>query len=359
MTTSSLLRALTLGFTLVTLNGCGASGAVSTADAEPRVGVQVQTVVQGDLVQTLTSTAVLEARRNASVVAETSGQVLVVLVEEGDTVSKGQLLARLDGDRARLQVAQERALQRRLSHDNDRSIQLEARAMISGEAMERARFDLAAQTATLELAELEWAHREIRAPFAGVIIRRHIKPGQTLALHAAAFELADFSALEARLSVPEAALAALAPGQAAELIADAFPGIGFRAKVARVAAVVDGKSGTAPVVLDVEETGTPLRPGQLVRVRLQFARIAAAVLLPKAAVIAAGVEPYVFVIDQGIAHRRAVALGPEQGDRVQALSGVDPGNEVAVLGQNQLSDQDRVSVIRSPALATVDAVAAR
>lgn len=353
-------RALLLGLSLLALNACGSSGAsTAVTEADARVGVQVQSVVQGDLIQTLTGTAVLEASRNATVVAETGGQVLAVLVEEGDAVSKGQLLARLDGDRARLQVAQETALQRRLTHDNERSIKLEARHMVSGEALERARFDLAAQTAALDLAQLELTRSQIRAPFAGVITRRYVKPGQTLGTHAAAFELADFSSLEARLSVPEAALAALAPGQTAELSADAFPGQRFSAKVARVAAVVDGKSGTAPIILDIDESATPLRPGQLLRVTLQFDRIVAAVLLPRAAVISVNAEPYVFVIEKGIAQRRAVVLGPEQGDLVQARSGVNPGNEVAVLGQNQLSDQDPVSVIRSATTPVKAVLAAR
>jgi membrane fusion protein (multidrug efflux system) len=329
------------------LSGCGPSDAkVADAKQVDRKGVQVASVEQGELVRSLTGTATLEARRAATVVSETGGEVLRLLVEEGDRVEKGQVLARLDSERARLTLAQQAATERRLSHDRDRHALLQARNMISAEALERSRFDHAAQSAQMDLARLEVSRADIRAPFSGVITRRHIKPGQMLKVGVPAFDIADFSELEARLSIPEAALVDVAPEQAAELSADAFPGRTFGARVDRIAAVVDGKSGTAPITLDVAEAGTPLRPGQLVRVTITLDRINDAVLLPRAAVIAERKATSVFVVEGGIAHRRSVELGAAEGDRVQVLSGLEAGEDVVVIGHNQLIDADAVEIVQ-------------
>lgn len=340
---------------LAILPGCGRSDAALVAQAPEKPGVEVRTVSRGDLIRVLSGSANLSANRAASVVAESAGEVEQMFVEEGDHVSAGQVLARLDSQRLRLALAQQRSIEQRLAHEAERSHNLARRQLISAEAEDRARFDHAAQRAALDLAALDLAHAEIRAPFSGVITRRHIKPGQTLARHEVAFDLADFASLEARLSVPEAALADIKVGQSAEFSADAFPGQRFHSQVQRVPAVVDATTGTAAVTLAVDAAQTTLRPGQMVRVRITLDRQEDAVLVPRSALLdTIDGEPTVFVIDQGLAHRRAVQLGSSQDDLVQILSGLEPGEQVAVLGHSQLSDQQAVLVIReqdSPASA--------
>ena len=344
---TSLLLALPVLLGSALLQGCGSSDAAAAKEEVAiKPAIQVQQITQGELVRVLTGTATLEAHRAATIVSETGGEVLNLLVEEGDVVHKGQVLARLDAERARLSLAQQAATERRLAHESERHQLLQARKMVSAEAVDRTRFDHDAQAAQMDLARLSVTRAEIRAPFSGVITRRHIKPGQMLTTSTPAFDIADFSSLEARLSIPEAALIDVAVGQAAELSADAFPGRSFGARVDRVAAVVDARSGTAPITLDIAEAGTPLRPGQLVRVTLTLDRIQNAVLMPRAAAIEQQGVTSVFVIDNNIAHRRLVKLGASQGDLVQVLDGLTPGVEVAVLGHGRLSDADAVEVVQ-------------
>ena len=346
---NTLLIAFPVLLSTVLLNGCDQSDAATASATPDKKGVGVRAIEQGELVRVLTGTATLEARRSATVVSETGGEVLSLLVEEGDNVKQGQILARLDAERARLSLAQEGATERRLAHESERHALLQARNMVSAEAVERTRFDHDAQSAQMDLARLEVRRTEIRAPFSGVVTRRHVKPGQMLTTGTPAFDVADFSELEARLSIPEAALADVVVGQLADLSADAFPGRSFGARVDRIAAVVDGHSGTAPVTLDVAEAGTALRPGQLVRVTITLERLQNAVLLPRAAVLGDRKAPAVYIVENGIVHRRDVQLGATQGDQVQVLAGLDVGNEVVVIGQGQLSDEDAVEIVRGPA----------
>ena len=356
MTGRRLAALLILDLALLLLSGCNRSDAARLSQEADRPGVEVRVASRGELVRVVRGSASLSAARAATVVSQSTGEIEAILVEEGDRVHAGQVLARLDSQRLRLTLAKQRAVEQRLAHESERSRTLASRQLISAEAADRARFDHLAQLAASDLAALDLAHATIRAPFAGVITRRLVRPGQTLELNQAAFELADFESLEARLSVPESALADIAVGQAAEFEVDALPGQRFSSQVIRVPAVVDAATGTAPVTLAVDAAGTSLRPGLMVRVRITVERLEDVVRVPKSALTewSDGLAS-VFVIDQGIARRQPVTLGASQDDWVQVLTGVEPGAEVAVLGLSQLRDQQAVSVIRSPDAAEASA----
>lgn len=353
-----LLRAAGVVFFCAISSACTKSTAASSSiETKSPASVQVKTVKQGELVRLLTGTATLEAEQSATLVSETGGEVLQILVEEGDSVQKGQILARIDAARARLQVAQQAAIENRLAHENARSERLLKARMISPELVERTHFDFAAQSAAVNLAKVQVAKSDIRAPFSGIITRRHIKPGQMLASNAPVFDLADFSSLQAQLAVPEAVLGHLEPGQMVNFRADAFPHETFNGEVLRTAAVVDAKSGTAPITIDVHESNNALRPGQFVRIAIELERIPDAILLPKSAIQS---DPrqntHVYVVAHGIVSRRDVVLGAEQGDQVQVLQGVSAGTEVVTLGLEQISDQAQVQIIPDDKIIIADQV---
>lgn len=338
------------------ITGCGASAqqaAAPAADAAaPAAGtaVEVAVVARGPLQSLYGGTATLEAERAATLVAELPGEVLDVLVEEGDRVVAGQVLARLDGTRARLELARQRSLAARLEQDARRNGELLARSMVSREAADRVRYDHATQSAAVALAALDLARMEIRAPYAGVITRRHIRQGTWLDAREAAFEIADFDHLRARVDVPEQAAAGLAAGQPVQFSADALPGETHQASVARVAPVVDAQTGTVAAVVAVDNRAGRLRPGLFVRLSIEQAHVPDAVLMPRAALRGEGAEAAVYVVDadQRVALRR-VAVGVRQGELVQVLSGVEPGTQVITLGPATLKPGDRVVVVNDPA----------
>lgn len=329
------------------LAACGSSDAKPVAEtADARVPVETVLPSRQDWVRTWSGTATLSAERAATLVSETGGEVVQILVEEGDRVVAGQVLARIDGERARLTLAQSASVTQRLEHEATRSERLLARHMVAADAAERTRFERDAQRAATDLAALGYAKREIRAPYAGVVTRRHIKRGQWLSANAAAFDIADFNDLVADVAVPEKELAGLKPGQPVSIEADAFRDGAFIGEVERIGAVVDGASGTATVRIDVNERDTPLRPGQFVRIAIEREHLADALLLPKAAVVfdEAAAASVVAVRDGKAEHRR-IALGGEQDGFVRVTDGLSEGTPVVRIGQSQLSDGDAVVVV--------------
>ena len=187
-------------------------------------------------------TAPLQADQEADVIAKVAGEVRQLLVEEGDVVQTGQVLARLDGDRLRLDsstngsgFAQARArlrAQRRAFSD---------KGLISAGDFERAQVrDGSAARRHTNWPASNWTTRQIRAPIEGIVSERYIKLGSTLAVDDPVFRVTSLEPLIAHVHVPEREFANIAPGQQAELYIDAFAGKNrSSSSVARVSPVVD------------------------------------------------------------------------------------------------------------------------
>lgn len=342
------------------LSGCGSEAQSKTTAAVdmPKVeAVTVETgaVTQGDITATYAGTATLEAEHEARLVAELGGVVLNLAVEEGQMVKKGQVLARVDGDRAALQLRQAEAVLQRIAHNDARNENLYARQLIARNAYEQNKSDLATGRAEVELARLTLSKSAIVAPFDGVVTRRWVKQGQLLKAAEPVFDIADFGALKARLRVPERASVALRAGQSVEFRADALPQRRFEATVERVAPMVDAASGTVEIVVAVDNRDRALRPGLFSRLSVAYDNVAAATLAPKAAVMSDAGGSSVFTVQDGKAHRVPVTLGYESGKNVQVLTGLAIGAEVVVAGQSALTEGTPVEAVKPIAAVAVAA----
>jgi membrane fusion protein (multidrug efflux system) len=108
------------------------------------------------------------ADQEAAVVAKVAGEVRELLVEEGDRVRAGQVLARLDGDRLRFELQQTEANLRKLEREYQRTLELFNRKLVASVAVDNVRYEMEALKAARDLAQLNLGYTEIRAPIAGV-----------------------------------------------------------------------------------------------------------------------------------------------------------------------------------------------
>lgn len=337
------------------LAACG--GPVGDAQAEAKkdeetVAIPVEVAVaRRDAVSAFYSgTTTLEAERDAEVVAKIGGVVEELLVEEGQRVEKGQVLARIDDDRLRLQVARAEANLAQLEQEYRRSKKLHERELISAEAYESLAYQLDAMRAELQLAKLELAHTEIRAPFAGVVAKRHVKLGNMLEQHAPAFRVTTYDPLVAKLHVPERELNKLEAGQPVNLSVDALPGRHFAGVVDRVSPVVDADTGTFTVTVAVKDEAGKLKPGMFGRIDIVYDVHENAVLVPRSAVVTEDAKSTVFVVRDGVAVRQLVTTGYTDNGSVEILEGIESGDHVITVGQNSLKDGAQVAVINTDSL---------
>lgn len=321
------------------------------------VAVEVARVGNRTMVASYTGTAALEARGESQVVAKTSGVALAVMAEEGQRVGAGQALARLDGARASLQVAQSSAQVAKLEANYRRASQLAAQKMVSANDVDQLRFDLQNARAANQMARLELSYTTVRAPISGVIASKSVKPGNFVQINSPIFRIVDTSRLEATLNVPERDIDQIKAGLPVQLSVDALPGRPFIGKVDRVSPVVDAGSGTFRVICSFAGEGS-LQPGMFGRMAIDYDQRADVPSIPRVALLDDGSDPAVYVVRAGKAMRVPVKLGYADGEFVEVREGVKLGEQVVTAGKTALREGSSVQVIDPAAApATVPATA--
>lgn len=337
----ALLSAVLFAYSL---SGCSTP---DPAEEEPEaaIPVAVAPVTLGPIAAAYRGTTSIEAPAEATVVAKLSGVIQTLLVEEGQSVQAGTVLARLDDERLRLEAQRARSRHAQLAAEFERNKKVYRQRLISSEIYDRSRFELEGAKAALELAELSLREAQIRAPIDGVISARHVKLGNTVLVNEPLFRITDLGHLEAALHVPERAIHKLSVGQAASLSVDAWPEQGFSGQVRRISPVVDPATGTVKVTLGLDNPQHRLLPGMFGRLQVQYDYRDQAVLIPKDAVLIEDAQASVFVVRDGQAWRKPILLGYSNGLHYEVTSGLEAGQQVVTTGRASLKDGVAVEIV--------------
>ena len=340
----------------------------------------------------LNASGYVTARRRATVSSKVTGKVIEVLIEEGQAVRKGQIVARLDDSqlRASLAVAKAQVEAARRSTAEDEARLREAQltqgrlqALIKENVVGRAEVDTAnAQVESLtariamakqqvEVAETQVRAIEtdlndmtVRAPFDGVAISKDAQAGEMISPVSAGGgftrtgigTIVDMSSLEIEVDVSESYINRVRPSQPVEAVLDAYPDWRIPAHVITTVPSADRQKATVRVRIGFDkpegsaQRDTRILPDMGVKVSFfaeKAAEPAAAVpkarlLVPKAAVRSANGQSIVFVVRDERVERRAVKVGATEGDRTEILSGLSVGDRVVVEGPDTLADGARV-----------------
>lgn len=332
---------------LLPIQGCGSTEASVNKNQQDSVlhpvAVATQVAVVGEVFAHYASTATLEALSEAPAIAKVGGEIRAILIEEGDVVKAGQVLARLDARELQLTVAQAEANVKKLEQQHRRNKQLSSYKLVSEGDMDTLKFELKALRSSLDLAKLQLSYSQIRAPISGVVAARHIKVGNTLSAGDIAFDITDNSQLQAKIHVPQDELSRLKAEQRASLFFDALPDQRFQGTVQRVSPTVDTQTGTVRITVAVNDPDNQLRPGMFGRFNIVYDQRDGAVLIPAVAVIQEDKHASVYVVEDGIAHRRNVETGYVNQDQVEIVNGVTAGDQVVTVGQLGLRDGIHVS----------------
>jgi len=317
----------------------------SEEDEEIPVPVEVAEVTTGAIASYISATANLVAEDQVKVLAEAEGRVERLQVEEGDLVTKGQVLAVLVQDEAKiakskveLKASNARAALERAKDTHDQGL-------ISAETYDT--LEMEYEFARQEVAEAEWrlAKTVIRAPFSGRVTERFITLGQHLRPGDELFTVADYDPLIARIYLPERDVMELEEGREVRITLAANAEFSFTGRVRQIAPVVDTATGTVKVTVEAVQPPAGVRPGAFVSIGIVREQHPSALLLPRVSVIRELRAAHVFVTEDDTAVKKAVELGLEEGDMVEVLSGVADGDKVVVAGQGGLDDGQKIKTL--------------
>lgn len=295
----------------------------------------------------LVASANLVAEDEVKLVAEAEGRVIELLAEEGAYVQKGQKLVQIDRADAQLAVQKAELGVRNASLAWERTEKMAADKLVSPQDVDKARYERDVAKHALDEARRRLDKTEVRAPFTGKVTLRSVQNGQTVKPGDALFVLADYDPLVARIFLPEREVLDLKPGQDAQMSLKARDDVRFRGRIQRISPVVDTQSGTVKVTVEALQPPASVRPGAFVTVGLVRETRAAALLVPKPAVIRELSEAFVYVADGDKAKKKAVQTGLEEGDKVEILGGLDKADKVVTSGQGALKDGAPIRVAKS------------
>jgi membrane fusion protein (multidrug efflux system) len=303
---------------------------------EKPVPVELAVLGLGPIESVLRFSANLEAEAAVEVHAQAARLITELRVEEGDLVREGDLLARLQDEEQRSELAKVRVELAKANREYEQQKRLYAESLISEQEFNDATYEKEQLELRLSDAERELAYAEVRAPVAGTVTRRNIQIGDPVQVGQHLFDIVDFDSLVARVYVPEKHLSELVPGIQARIAAPSLARTDYRGAVDRVAPVVDPKTGTVKVTVAVgRQSG--LRPGLYVDVDLVTAVHPEALLLPKRALVFDDEQTYAFRMnDEGRAERVRVQTVLSDKRWVEPGGGFAAGDRIVVAGQTGL-----------------------
>ena len=382
-----LPMALSLLLVTIALQACGGGdGGESGADEEKvdsSVPVEVAPVARRSINASYSGTTTLEPESEAQVAAKISGVLLKLMVEEGDQVQAGQVLAKLDDENPRLNLAKAQASLGKLENDYRRAKEMFERKLLSVEQNDKIRYDLETQRATWELAKLELSYTNISAPISGVISRRLVKVGNFIQVNQTLFQIDNFDPLLAVLNVPERELNTLRADQAVHMSVDSIADQVFEGRIDRISPVVDPATGTFRVTCEFRDKSGRLKSGMFGRLKIIYAEHANVPTIPRSALIEEDGETAVFAVIPGseavvaekkpgdggsgdsakkpkndkksekdkvptpawVAKRRVIKIGYGDANHVEVLDGLNEDDRVITLGLSAVRDGTAVQVL--------------
>ncbi len=286
------------------------------------------------------------ARRSVAVVPAASGRLEEINFEPGDTVEQGAVLARLDNDIERANLAEAQAKAQEARRAVERGQSLRRTRAISEVTLENLLAQEQIALAEVERAERRLSDRTIRAPFSGVVGLRRADLGARVNDSTMLTTLDDLREVEIEFSVPEIHYGRIATGQNVAADGTAFPDRRFDGKIVSIDSRVDPVSRAFKVRARLPNPNRTLPAGMFMHLVVVLSA-REALTVPEEAIVVQGSETFVFVVAGERAARRPVSLGRRQVGTIEVVEGVEPGEQVVVRGGQRLRDGAQVRIVSS------------
>ena len=317
-------------------------------NAAEKIPVETAPVVRGPISAFLSFNTTLETEATVDIYPQTTGQVEALMAEEGRVVKAGDPLLKIEDSELRIDADETRGNYEQLKRNFTRSEDLFTRNLVNQQDHETQKYQLEQARLRFERASIKLAYATVRAPFDGVISSRETQVGARVTNGTKVFSMVKLDEIVARVFVPGRYLLVVAENQPAIVTSEFLPDRSFKGWVKRISPVIDPKSGTFKVTVGVRgDKPSELPPGLFVGVRVITDTRANAVLIPKRAVVYEGGVRYVFTVLNETATKRKLVAGYEDPQNIEAVSGIEPGSEVIVVGNSGLKDGAAVRAVNA------------
>lgn len=313
------------------------------------INVETETVREEEFVELIRLTGVVAANQDVTISAEESGVIRRIVVEKGSAVRAGQPLLEIDDDILRSQVDEARALAALAGDTWERRERLYEEDGVGSElAYLEARSNAQQTAARLAMLETRLARTVVRAPISGVFETRMVEVGTMVNIGTDVGRVVSLDPIKILAGVPERYAPDVEVGASATV---AFDVMDLRAEgtISYVGATVNPSNRTFPIELETANPDGVIKPEMVANVSVVRRVLPNAVVVPQEALVRVEDGYVVFVVEgagpETLAASRSVRTGPSQQNSVVIESGLEPGEQLIVVGQLQVATGDRVSVV--------------
>ena len=318
----------------------------ATAQEEPAVNVVVQNLLPMTMTHKLSLPAVFKARKELTVKAEVGGLITKINVQEGDTVSKSQIIAMIDQRDYLNSIASIESKHKLAELNFNRISGLAGQAAVSKAELDRATAEFQGLDASLAQATLLLERCTITAPMDGIVDDLPIEVGTLVNSGDPIAMMLNIDSLELEVAVPEADVFALRSLKKAKVTIAALNDRKVWGEKILMAKKPVGPSMVFPLKLAVKNVGQEILPGMFATAELVKEVDSQALGIPLYAIITEKQEKYVYVIENNLAVKRMVTLGFLEDWKVQISSGLQPVEKVAIVGHRGLEEGQSVKVVK-------------
>jgi RND family efflux transporter MFP subunit len=335
---------LLLAAVVVSVSACSdgqaSDDASGTERAQPKTRVETLVLEPASFTDVIEVTGTVEALDDATLSAQTDGPV-TMLLDLGTRVGAGEPVAKVDAEEAEAAVEQAQARFELAQDRFERQEPLYRDSIISALEFEQVRSERNQARAALQQAQKRLSNTILDAPFPGTVEERFVEVGEQVAPGMRVARLVNTRRVKVTAGVPERYANDIQVGTPVQLDFRRY-GAGVRtAEVTFVGNTIDPESRTFTVEVTVSNQDRALKPAMSANLRVTRAVLDSALVLPRTAVLRDETGTHVYVVDRtdttAVARDRKVALGPETSGQIVARSGLQAGDEVIVVGQNNVS----------------------
>jgi membrane fusion protein (multidrug efflux system) len=357
-TVSRVLFLLCIVLSLVAL-ACGCGRKQEKAKTEKIVNVRVWPVEKRTVRPFLESVGDLRPFDEVTVSSELDGILKTIPVNEGAPVSKEMVLATINDTDFRLNLDNARSAlkQAEASLTNTTSEYQRKETLLKEDLVTKQQFDDVATRLTIaghdldraktafSLAQEKLSKTIIRSPLKGVVKEKKASVGDFAKTGSPLLTIIQIDPLKLAFNVAEKDVGALKVGQDVTFTVDSFPGKEFKGKLVIIYPQVDERSRTLQVEARVANPDLQLKPGLFSRVILFTSRPKEAIVIPITAILYDGDKTKVFLLQGDQATERIVKIGEKYGEMLEVVEGLQTGEPLIVVGQNNLVQGVKVNVV--------------
>ncbi len=319
-------------------------GAISTERAP--VNVVLLDVAPTTIYDRINLPGVIEPWEKLSVLAKIHGTVVKVEVNEGETVTKGQMIARIDPDDFRIAVDSARATYELATAQHKRLASLFDEGIVPEAEIEKLEAQVKTSKASLENAELMFSRCTITAPISGVIRRLDATEGLLLNVSDPVAEILQVDKVKAVVGIPESDVALVRDIKDVTLTIQALDNKEIVGRHHFLASSPENDARLYRLELAIDNEDNLIMPGMFFRAQLVKRVITDAVAVPLFTVIKREDQQFVFVEEDGVAKKLPVELGIMEDWRVQITKGLSPGSRVVVEGHRDIDHGNKLKTVR-------------